>query len=210
MSLALVVNKANLSIRTLVEKVPESRYSLRTVHFTPTCTEVTDGHMAVRVSYPKEEIHNLPVIDGVLPTPLDAMGKKDSFSITTADAKLIEFAIPKHKTLSILNQAQVDIGDNGHARFGTTELDKTEDGTLIAPVFSATKDFIFPDIDKVLPKKAPKIELGVNAELLIDVLKAALAVKRHEDKKASPFVKLSFINQTTSQTFKGLVMPARL
>ena len=63
--------------------------------------------------------------------------------------------------------------------------------------------------------------IGVDAEYMIAVCKAALAVKRHEDKKAKAYVRLSFIdanhvfkveteNTTTGQTFLGLIMPCRL
>jgi DNA polymerase III sliding clamp (beta) subunit (PCNA family) len=116
----------------------------------------------------------------------------------------------------------VSVGDNGHARFATTNLDRTEDGRLIAPIFSAIKcETPFPKIDAVVPKKKAKLEIGINAEYLIDVLKAAVAVKRHADKKAMPYVKLSFINANsvvqidcqnteTGQTFFAMIMPTRL
>jgi hypothetical protein len=134
--LALVVNKANLAIARLVEKVPESRYALRSLNLTDKHTEVTDGHMAVRVSLPNVAMVQLPEIPACPVSPREGF---KPFAIDATDAKKIEAIIPAHRSLSILNYAHVNVGDNGTAQFATTELDRepTPDGNgeLIAPTW---------------------------------------------------------------------------
>jgi hypothetical protein len=57
---ALVVNRANMLIGSLVKKVEASRYTLASINITPKHTEVTNGHFAVRVSLPEIAVESLP------------------------------------------------------------------------------------------------------------------------------------------------------
>lgn len=207
--LALALNRFNLDIAQLATSEP-SRYTLAAVNLTREFTEVTDGHRAIRVTLPRVEAEQCPLIDGF------ALSHRtepfESFRIGKDLALKIAKAIPKEKTLTILNHAQVEIGENGTARLAVTDLDAPQ-------VFTSPKPQDgFPDIDKVMPAEEDyTLHIHVDAKYLISILKQVEAFKKAEK---YCHVKMSFIddkrvmrltatNSDTGQELTAVLMPVR-
>ena len=171
-------------------------------------TVATDGHIAVSVTPPSDDIKDAPLIEGKEPT-LDY----GEFCVDVDAVKKIKKGLSHKETGSfpILRNAFV-IGSNGDRKLVATDLSATvavpvsEDG---GPPKSAR------DMDQLTPEGDPAIEITFNAELMIRLLtifKEAegdrynypVTFKIWNDTKA---VRVDGENMGTGQKIAGLIMP---
>lgn len=59
----ILINKQSLKLADLAPK-QESRYPINAINITQHETVATDGHMLIRVSHPKANISNFPMVEG--------------------------------------------------------------------------------------------------------------------------------------------------
>jgi hypothetical protein len=99
--MSVLLNKHNFAVAQFAA-TEESRYTLRAVHVTEHETVATNGDYLVRVSNPKVDANNFPVMPG-----FRNGGKFQPFNLSVDAAKEIEKAIPKKNHIPILNNALV-------------------------------------------------------------------------------------------------------
>lgn len=203
----MLLNKHNLAVADFASK-EESRYALKAIQVSKDGTIATDSHRLVKVSLPNKKEENFPQIEGFTP----ANGELKSFLLSRDAAKDIERQIPKEKSLKILNHVRVGTADsNGAINMLITDL-KTSKVFKCKPFTGQ-----FPNHDAVIPKDAPVLEIGLNAEYLAQLAKAAatfsdshakhIRVKLYGPDRA---MVLECKNSETGQTWTGVCMPQRL
>lgn len=162
----LLLNKHNFTPAKILPKVGD-RYTCSALCITPEYTEATDGHRLVRVTNPKMEAKNYPVIDGFSPN-----GNPERFLLPGKTALVIQKAIPSSESIPILNYAAVttEHGAQGQSlAVAVTDLSSPQ-------VFRSRPDTTkYPDsTDKVLnPTDPPVFQLTVNAAYLSELAKMA-------------------------------------
>lgn len=194
-------NKTNFRISALL---PKDGF-LTHLHLTDQFTEVTNGHYLIRVDAIKSfNYEDLPKVDDIEPTvgPVECL-------VTADTAKAIEKAIPKMRTLPMLEHAW--IGGNGNkdtTTFITTDLETETPITSINP-----QDVRYPKTDEIWPKGDPEFEIAFNPDYMsklcqqyvkAGITKITLAI--HGDKQA---MKLTGTNTEKEQEVKALLMPMR-
>jgi hypothetical protein len=127
------------------------------VHFTPEYTEATDGHRAVRISYP-EQLNADDLPSDVKTGPVADI---KPFLIPAKSAKDITFNKAGRKNpLPFMTQSFVDVdatNANGDASFYSTNLESKSN-----PVIRKV-DAQYPNVDKVWPT-----ELGIVLQIAVD------------------------------------------
>lgn len=163
----MLFNRHNFSIASLCPKA-EDRYIANGIHLTKDYTEVTNGHYLIRVNVPfkgesKEKIEHYPSLEGKeikTDFPLD-----QSVIVDFETAKDIEKAIPKHKTLDILNHAIISTDSNDkETEFITYDLVRQKS------IKSVNSGGRYPNTEAVLKPSEESnktLIIGVNPEYLM-------------------------------------------
>jgi len=195
-------NKSNLAVAGCISKT--ASYS-KNVLFFKGGTVATDGHIAVSVSAPRDEIKDAPMIAGESPT-LDY----GEFTVDVDSIKKIKKGFGK-RAFPILENAFV-IGEGDKRRLVSTDLSSV----VSVPV---SEDNGPPkssrDLSTMTPTDKPILEITFNADLLMRLL--AIIQEAEAGHYNNP-VKLTFWgdkqvvqadaeNKETGQKIIGLIMP---
>jgi len=159
-----MLNKHNLAVHQFVTK-EAGRYATNVIHVTPKETVATDGTVLVRVSTPKLDPANFPLVDGVKPS-----ATFKPFNLSVDAARTIEKAIPKKSTIPILSNVMID----GKATDAHPDKDLPDCAVLAVSdlenpqVFHPKKDGgNFPNWQAVIPKREEaKFAICLDARLL--------------------------------------------
>lgn len=200
----MLLNKKNLAVAALASS-DETRLVCKCVHVTKEYTEATDGHVFARVSNPKVEDDDFPVIQGF------ERKEFDECLIPADQAVKLAKMIPKGdacRTLPILEHIQLAKNGEG-ARAAVTDLDSP---TVIQ--IRQDEGLVYPDIASSMPTDEPVATICVNADLLIKILKLAGTFNKDGCKKViiefrKPESALVVKTDNNEQTFYALVMPMR-
>ena len=161
----MIFNKLNFFISRLAPKSGSGPYY--GVHVTEKCTEVTNGHYAVRVAcVPEAKRDELPVVSSAKPIK----GRKFSAMISTESAGQLE-KLPATKVpygVPVATWVWLGRGSNEkETQFITTDLESTRATTV------RNMDGKFPDMDKVIKdyglNRKPRASIGLNAKYLRDM-----------------------------------------
>lgn len=213
----MLINKKNLAVAALASS-DETRPALQFIRVTKEYTEAVDGHVFARVSNPKVEDDDFPVIPGLKRTKVKKSksrktqkGGFDECLIPANQAVKLAKMIPRGgacRTLPILEHVQL-VKDGDDIKAVVTDLDNP---TVIQ--IRQDKDMKYPNCDKIMPADKPVATICVNADLLIKVLKLAGTFDKDSCKKViiefrKPESALVLKADNDDQTFYGLVMPQR-
>ena len=203
-----MINKHNLSIARFAGE--NGRYDIDAVHITPKETISTDGSLMVRVTVPKVK-GTLPEIPGIKPSM-----KFEPFSIPSRAALAIEKAIPKSKSLPVLNHVVIDgkRTDGGkQAVLAVTDMERTQ-------IFQPTKMRKFVDYETVIPKKGKEVfSVDLSPSYLSALADSAarftagglgeegtVTLRFYSDGTA---IRLDAHNEETGQDWTAVLMPRR-
>lgn len=203
----ILLNKLSLKLADLAPK-QESRYSLHALHVTSTETQITDGHILVRVSHPKQAVGSFPVVPG-----FDTGEEFGSVLLPLATAKEVGKAIPTKQTIPILNHAALSVRvEDGVKRIqaATTDLD-TPRVFECCPVKGT-----FPNCDAVMPRTPAKFTIDLDANLLGKIAKYAgdfgnercPVIRLQLWSKGEP-MRIDCDNENTGQGMTALIMPVQ-
>lgn len=210
----MLLNKYNLSLAKLVSK-ENSRYTINGIHVTASGTEVTDGHRAVRISLPAQDVNSFPVIEGVQDVPAP------DFILPSDIAAKIASNIPSKSTIPVIKNAIVGISPAGSSVLAVTDL---ENPIVFKPRMLSGQ---FPRLDSVWPamlnkrvanvKENEYVAVSLNAQYVIDILRelVAFSAENSGDTKTVRIVfhgegrpvEFKAVNDVTGQRFEALVMP---
>lgn len=158
----MLLNKASFATLHAVSD-EETRYTLKAIHITETHTEATDGHILVRVSHPEVNESNFPVVEGMPPSN----GAWKPALLDKATAVAVKKALPRERSMVILNHAQVRANGEGLA-IAVTDLDRPQ---VFKPRPSTGN---FPNTETFLLKPCePQAVFTFNPDLLAALLKSA-------------------------------------
>lgn len=159
----ILLNKKSLKLADFAPK-DEARYILNAIHVTETETRVTDGHLLVRVSHPKDansKTSTFPVVPGFTPN-----GFKSAL-LATATAKEIAKATPAKEKIPILNYAAMSLSEDGSIQCAVTDLESPR-------VFSIkSMAGTFPNCDGIMPPVPARFSIALDASLLLKIVKYA-------------------------------------
>ena len=202
----MLLNKHNLSIAALASK-DESRYTLQAIHVNQDRTAVTDGHIAVMVTLPKDE--GFPCVPGFTATN----GSAEPFIMDAASALAVCKSIPRRTHIPILKHACVGTNSDGKLSVLVNDLETPQ-------VFQPRViEGNYPNIELVIPDSSKTtLTIGVDAQLLMKLAKSALEFG--DDGRHDVTMKLEFIdanhaikatvsNAETGQDWLGVLMPKR-
>lgn len=208
--MSVLLNKHNFAVAQFAA-TEESRYTLKAIQVNQHATVATNGHYLVRVSNPTTDPNSFPLIQG-----LRNGGPFKDFLLPVDVAKEIEKALPKGKrcNIPVLANAMVSHyvdGEESKPNIGVTDLDSPK-------VFTPrTITGQFPNWQAVIPTRAPKLEIYVDANYLAQL--ASAAAKFMTDNNTQPLrlqftdanspVRLDARNTETGQGWTALLMPMR-
>ena len=205
-----MLNKHNLAIHQFCDK---DKFSYQYIHVTPHETVATNGSYLVRVSTPKLDPANFPLVDGVKPSAIFK-----PFNLPVDAARTIEKAIPKKCTLPILSNVMID----GEATDAHPDKDLPDCAVMAVSdlenpqVFRPRKDDgKFPNWQTVVPKREDaKAAFSVDARLLARLAQfvakfsgdraSEVKIRFYGDDKG---IRLDARNGDTGQEFVGVLMP---
>jgi hypothetical protein len=182
-----MLNKQNLALLGITT-VEFSKYNLDSIKVTPTETQATDGHVAMRVTRPRA----------------DGNEYVGNFLLNRDAAKRILSVADKTKW-----EAAVTEQEGG--TWVTVDFDEEEH------IFKQSKmdDELFPDLDAVFPKEEPQAAVVMNIHLLIHTLRCIRKVLKGSSSRAvlltlyghDKAVRIDAVNRTTEQRAAVLIMP---
>ena len=145
-------NKNNFSIASLAISGPYEG-----LHITDDYTEVTNGHLLIRISSVETEKESLPI------PPSGSLPNEDSIDIVIpcSSAKKIHDTIPKlryNERLEIVWQGENSSKE--YIEFLATDLEDW------MPVISRKLSAQYPPTDKVFPEEKPQIETRVSVDYM--------------------------------------------
>lgn len=205
-----LINRNNLAV-TFAASKEKSRYTLQAILATENETVATDGHTMARISLPSVKTECFPSISGF---------KANGFThglIPLDTCKAIENAIPKSKSLTILNHAAIssefiEAEQRTVLHVAATDLDTPKLLTIRQP------DGTFPNWK--LPSlwqygKTPLADITVSAKLLAAIANAATKISdrgtpslRVRVYGADSAIRFDMVNDD-GQEFNSLLMPLR-
>jgi len=206
------INKKNLLVTKFTEK--GGRPALSGVHFTPDYTEATNGHMAVRISYPEqikpedlpEEIHTAPA------------GEIKPFLVSAEALGDVKFyKSGKNAPLPWMEQVYVDVNQtnaNGRACFYATNMESKSAQEI------AKMEDQYPDTDKVWPgSKAPILQICVDPDYMKELAEIAVKVSQKDSRKHGAMllsiygpmepVRIETCDLSAGQSMDAILMPMR-
>lgn len=203
---SVLLNKHNLEIAKLAPN-QESRYTLNAIKVTADETATTNGHYLIRVTLPKSkdtDLANYPNVAGDVESV-----ECDGMLIPSKAAVEILKALPKERSMTILNHAKVGKDAEGNVRAMITDL------ATHRPMCHKAMVGQFPNIEAVMPLAEPTLRIGVSADYLSKLLAVAATYQER-----SSFVELSFWDankamridakdDVTGQHFVAILMPMR-
>lgn len=186
----------------------DTRFTIKSIHFTDAGTEATNGRICIRVPYPAIDVKDFPPVAGVGDEMLDCIVPPGA--VKEALAK-----VPKRMSLPVLQTVRVSAVNSGvnKAQFAVTDLDveRVTTARLI--------DGQYPSLQKVWPTEEPKLSIALSAHLLKAVCEYAIKHGK-ESGDCSPFINLRFIDHLSPVRFDfpladgrradGVVMPSRM
>lgn len=209
------INKNNLLLTGVAASDKKDSEILKCLHFTKDYTEASDGHIAARMSYPKQidadliptEISTLPVSD-----------LRSDFVLPAAGLKDLKF--PKKSSTELYDSAFIDVSQansNGHV-----PMTVYKDNMLNTMSFQKNP-IPFPQVEKCFPDGKPLHTITIQPQLLSKLLDIAKELTLHtsKDKAYLHAVTLEFYgsempmklysqDMVTGQEFMGLIMPIRV
>jgi hypothetical protein len=150
-----LVTRSELELAKLASK-DDPR--LASVAISATRTEVTNGHYAVRLEGPRPPVNDYPALADPFAAP------NGQVLIDRETALAIAKAIPKKTDIPILANAIV----------GQDKITVTDLGGWITRTIN-TADLNFPNLDKVMPPKPPKVSITLNAAYVVALMQAFIA-----------------------------------
>ncbi len=204
----MLLNKFSLAVASIASK-EESRYSLPAIHVTKAHTEATNGHIALRVTHPAQNLENYPEV-GQKPLAEDFT----ETLVSADDAKSALKNVPQEKSLTMLNHAH--FGQNGTP--DSFEI-VTSDLSQVKRINCQKVEGKFPDINLVIPSASQRraVTVALNAKSLIELLKPLCAMSDEHNHcveftvySPNTVVKIESRNIATGQNGMGLIMPLNL
>lgn len=153
------VNRHNLSIANLADKGDRSRFTLSAIHVTPEYTEVTDGHVLMRVANPDLTSDSFPVAPGLNAAEGNAILSREN-ALDLIKALPSKNRIPILATAALCSNGTVDADGKPTRYMVVTDLENVVKKAV------ETKGN-FPDTDRVIPKvDSMEFAIGFDARLL--------------------------------------------
>lgn len=197
----MIYNKNNLAVASVASKDTTTQPAINGVLFTKDVTVATDNFKLLEVSTPKNaNIDDFPALpNSPLATDMEP---------TIIDASVVnKVKIPVNKDLPILsNMALKKVNDDV---LGLVTNDLDSENNINAQIIKEE----YPDYKQIIPTNKPTVELKVNPQYLIDVLKVLKDVAKTNN---SNNVTLKVYDDLTAihieangnnQDATGLVMP---
>ncbi len=148
------LNAHNLTIANLACR-EVSRFTLNGIHITPTHTEVTDGHLAMRVSLPDIDAASFPLDPADNLTPCEG-----NATLATEHAIALAKALPRKTNLPVLQTVALvqngAIGEDGRPKRYVVSNDLE---TVTKKPVMVTGSF--PDLSRVMPASLGSDTLAV-------------------------------------------------
>lgn len=200
-----VLNKFSLDLVVLAEG--GGRHYVDGLHVTSEFTEVTNGHYAMRIS-------NVQIDPGEY--PLGPNGEKlytepIDIIVPTEVVKRIQKNLPTKIHIPILKHAVP--GANTKADKSSAEF-IMYDLTVWSPISFKPDDARYPNIDAVMPKDQPELEIGFNPEYMIKICqqfkKNGVTGIRLSLYGPANAMKLEGKNTETGQDIVVILMPVEL
>lgn len=203
----ILINKQSLKLADLALK-EESRYTLNALHITQHETVTTDGHVLVRVTHPKGKPQDFPMTAG-----FDKGKEFESILLPIASAKEICSAVPKKRTIPMLNNAALSVTQDENGAHIQVAVNDLENPKVFAPRPVTGR---FPNWKMVMPATASKITIELDATKLLALLKYAAQFTDDNNHRVrlqvwdekSP-VQLDATNDETQQGMTAVLMPVR-
>ena len=196
--------------------VARFNFKLSGVHIASDGSAVaTDGHQLVKWT-PTETVsgENYPAIEGMNANNKNAVLKP--FTLPIKSAVEILKAVPKRRTLPVLENIALDVNasnNNPFAVLGVTDLKNPR-------IFKPKKlDEEYPDYNKIIPAedKKPTFEIGLRVDVLLKMLNTIKSL--YPGGKPTAMLKFKFYGPNTAIRIEGhtdtgeivaVIMPMRL
>jgi hypothetical protein len=200
---AVLLNAHSLAVAEFASK-EESRYTLKAVQVTMEEVVATDGSCLVRVDHPQTKLDQFPNVPGAVKTV-----EAESFLLERDAALSVAKTIPKKTTIPILNHARVGVDEEGNIQAVTTDLETHR------PVTIRKVTGQFPNWKRLWPKNPPKVKIGLSANYLAQLAKAAA---KYSDRSGymeisiwdeHSTVRFDAYDSDTNQHWSALLMPMR-
>jgi hypothetical protein len=195
----------------------ETRYTLNGIYVEPGGTfTATDGHRLHQVKEAPVGVDDYPSCGGIEDTPTPGSTSRwpalaQPFIMPRESAVKLEKSLPKGKALAkrlpmLEGRALLDTAftnGNGKARWVSTDLE------TVNPIECSKIDGSYPDYKQVIPNHpgaigspvgVPSLEIGFNAEYLLEACRAAIAFS---PERKSHAVKLAFWDALKPATLKA-------
>lgn len=209
------INKNNLLVGNFAAKNDPTRAAIQNIHFTPEFTEATNGHYAVRITYPTQ----INVENTHESVPKGVLSELKPFMIPADAVKSIKECKPS-KYIDWTSSIFLDVektNSNGSAHFYSTNLDESS-----SPAVKKYDNGVFPDSQAIfdnINNTPASFQICLDADYLKDIAEVAskiglgingakpLCITLYDQNKG---VRFETVTNSHNQKMDALLMPMHL